>query len=414
MTRVVGMVVVGSGECGTRAAFELREQGWTGSITLVGAEDESPYERPQLSKSVLNSAGPFSPTHICSAEQLESAGIDFIRGVAVHSVDPNRHQVMLADRRRIGYERLLLATGAMARRISQPQLGGVHYLRSHQDAKALRSYLHPAAHICIIGGGFIGMEVAASARARGCAVTVVEIGPRPMIRLVPAAIAQLVAARHEKEGVDLCCQTSIVSSYAVDRRTAVCLSNGETLMCDVVLAGIGATPNTALARQAGLTVDNGIRVDSLLRTSEPDIFAAGDCCSFPHPLYDRRIRLECWHNAQDQGRTVAQNMLDQDRPFAAVPRFWSDQYDLTVRIAGLPDPAASEIVRRRADGVDIHFEMAASGRLLAASAVGVGNAAARDMRLAELLIAERVELQPAELADARLSLKSLLGSSVLG
>lgn len=407
------MVIVGSGECGTRAACELRRQGWTGSITLVGAEDEMPYERPQLSKSVLSSTVLVSPTPICSADDLGSARIEFIKGVAVSRVDPKRHHVVLADHRRIGYERLLLATGAFARRISERQLGSVHYLRSRRDAVALRNCLHPDARIVIVGGGFIGMEVAASARARGCAVTVVEIASQPMNRVVPTRVADLVTARHEQEGVRLRCQTSIVSWHETGEHTAVVLSNGETLICDVVLVAIGAAPDTALARQAGLAVDNGIRVDSRLRTSEPDIFAAGDCCSFPHPLYDdRQIRLECWHNAQDQGRTVAQNMLDRDRPFLAVPRFWSDQYDLTVRIAGLPDRAAREVVRRRADGVDIHFDTAPGGRLLAASAVGVGNAVAKDLRLAEILIAKRVQLDPLELADGCRSLKSILRSTV--
>jgi 3-phenylpropionate/trans-cinnamate dioxygenase ferredoxin reductase subunit len=176
-----------------------------------------------------------------------------------------------------------------------------------------------------------------------------------------------------------------------------------------VVAGVGAEPNTKLAEQSGLAIDNGISVDAELRTSDPDVFAAGDCCSFPHPLYDEaRVRMECWRTATDQAQVAATNMMGHRRPFAAVPSFWSDQYELTVQIVGLPNMAGREVVRRRSDGVDIRFTLAPDGRLIAAGAVGPGTTMARDIRLAERLIERRAQLDPEALVDGQVSLKTLL------
>lgn len=406
------MVVVGAGECGVRAAFALREAGWTGPLTLVGAEEAPPYERPPLSKSVLT--GPeeaCEPTALCDARALREAGIEFIAGAAVTGIDRDRHQAVLADGRRIGYQRLLLATGANPRRLplAGADVDGVRYLRSRADALVLRDRLRPGARIGVVGAGFIGMELAAAAAVRGCAVTVVEAAQRPMSRAVPAVIAATVADRHRQAGVELRCGLAVERLARRHRTLLLELACGEVLECDTVVAGVGAVPETALADKAGLAVENGVRVDARLTTSDPDIFAAGDCCSFPHPLYGgRRIRLEAWRNAQDQGRAAARNMLGADEPFAAVPWFWSDQFDLTLQIAGLPDTAAREVVRERPDGVPIRFGLGADGRLLSAGAVGTGNAVAKDIRLAEMLIARRAAPDRVALADPATPLKTLL------
>jgi 3-phenylpropionate/trans-cinnamate dioxygenase ferredoxin reductase component len=398
-----GMVVVGSGECGARAAFALREAGWNGPVTLVGAETLLPYERPPLSKSMMT-AEATDPVTIRDTEAFRFTGIDFIAGVAATDIDRDSHEVVLADGRRIAYERLLIATGANARRLPLDGMAGVHYLRSHSDALALRERLRAGARIGVVGGGFIGLEVAASATVRGCSVTVVEVAPRLMSRVVPTEIAAVVATRHEQAGVDLRCGTGVVRLGA-----ALELTTGDTLECDAVVAGVGAVPETTLAEKAGLAVDNGVRVDDRLTTSDPDVFAAGDCCSFPHPLYgDRRIRLEAWRNAQDQGGAAARNMLGADEPFTTVPWFWSDQYNLSLHIAGLPDAATTEVVRRRRDGVEIRFGLGPDGRLLAASAVGTGNSVAKDIRLAEMLIAARATPDATDLTDPAAKLKTLL------
>jgi 3-phenylpropionate/trans-cinnamate dioxygenase ferredoxin reductase component len=389
------IVIVGAGECGARAAITLREQGC--AVTLVGAE--VPYERPPLSKAVL--------TADAERATIDLPDVDLVPGVTVTDLDVDDHRLTLADGHTIGYERLLLATGAVARRLPGPH--GVHHLRTHHDALALREELTPGARVVVIGGGFIGLELASSAVARGCTVTVVEVAPRLMGRAVPEPVAAVMAARHAGAGVDVRCDTGI---SRLERSTAgwhLELTTGAALTCDVVVAGIGSVPETALAEKAGLAVENGIRVDGMFATSDPDVFAAGDCCSFPHPLYDgRRMRLESWRAAKDQGTAAANAMLGAGEPYGVVPWFWSDQHDLSLQIAGLPDAAVAEVVRTRPDGVEIRFGLGADGRLLAASAVGPGNTVAKDIRLAEMLIARRSVPDPAALADPAVALKTLL------
>jgi 3-phenylpropionate/trans-cinnamate dioxygenase ferredoxin reductase subunit len=409
MSTEPGIVVVGGGECGARAVFELRAAGWTGPVTLVGAEDALPYERPPLSKSVMT--GSAQPTSLYDATALRDADIDFIAGTAAIDIDRERHELVLADGRQIPYQRMLLATGAVPRRLPlhTDALDGVHYLRSLADALALRKRLRPGARIGIIGGGFIGLELAASASERGCAVTVIEAAPQLMGRAVPAEVAAIVAARHDQAGVDVRCGTTVVRLKSQGGAVLLKHTTGDTLECDAVVVGIGAVPETTLAEKSGLAVDNGVQVDNRLRTSDPDIFAAGDCCSLPHSLYDnRRIRLEAWRNAHDQGAAAARNLLGADLPYATVPWFWSDQYDLSLHIAGLPDTATSEVVRQRRNGVEIRFGLGSDGRLLSAAAVGPGNTAAKDIRLAEMLIAARSAPDAATLADPGAGLKALL------
>jgi 3-phenylpropionate/trans-cinnamate dioxygenase ferredoxin reductase component len=234
---------------------------------------------------------------------------------------------------------------------------------------------------------------------------VIEALPRLLTRGVPAEVAEVLHERHVAQGV----------SFHFGARTTgitdagVVLSDATIVRADLVVVGIGAVPNTELAVAAGLAVDNGIAVDATLATSDPDIFAAGDCCSFPHPLYgDRRIRLEAWRNAHDQAAAAARNLLGADEPYAAVPWFWSDQYDLTLQIAGLPDAATTEVVRRRPDGVEIRFGLGPGGRLASAAAIGQGNAVAKDIRLAEMLIATQAAPEPTALADPAVQLKALL------
>jgi 3-phenylpropionate/trans-cinnamate dioxygenase ferredoxin reductase subunit len=410
-TAVAGMVIVGAGECGTRAAFALRKAGWSGVITLIGAEHASPYERPPLSKASITSVELPALTSICDDAALAAADIDFIPGVEATHIDRDAHAVLLADGRRIGYQRLLLATGANARRLPLP--GGaaedVLYLRNHTDVVALRERLRPGAVIGVVGGGFIGLEIAGGAVSRGCNVTVIEFAPRLMGRVVPPEIADLVADRHAGAGITLRLGVGVAGLAQHDGRTVIELTDSTSVDVDAVVAGVGSFPETTLAARAGLEIENGIRVDDRLTTSDQHIFAAGDCCSFPHGLYGgRRIRLESWRNAQDQGAAAARNMLGADVPFEVVPWFWSDQHDLSLQIAGLPDAATSTVVRRRPDGVEIRFGLDAAGRLVAASAIGVGNAVAKDIRLAEMLIARRAHPNPAVLADPAGNLKNLL------
>jgi len=401
------MVIIGAGECGTRAAFSLRERDWTGDVVLAGAEPHLPYERPPLSKEAMTKGDTPAPKLIAEPARLEEAQIDLRVGVKVTEIDLSEHTVLFDDGRSTRYERLLLATGASARRL--PSAPSALTLRTYDDAVGIRSLLRPETQLLIVGAGFIGLELAASARALGCEVTVLEVNSRVMARAVPAPIAATMSARHTAEGVDLRCGVAITGyRHGADGWTLT-LGDGEAVTGDVLVAGIGVVPQTALAESAGLEIENGIRVNATLTTSDPDVMAAGDCCSFPHPIYGaRRIRLESWRNAQDQGAHAAGTMLGSSENFSVVPWFWSDQYDLGLQIAGLPSRDVTEVKRVRDDGADLRFGLADDGRLLWAAGVGVGTAVARDIRVAERLIERRAVPNPQALIDGTTQLKQLL------
>jgi 3-phenylpropionate/trans-cinnamate dioxygenase ferredoxin reductase subunit len=399
------IVIVGAGECGTRAAFTLREEGWDGRIVLIGTEP--PYERPPLSKT-----GEYKL--ICGGAALSEAGITFLPGVEAAGLDTAGHAVELADGRRLPYRSLLLATGARARRLP---FGGapVHLLRSHADAVALRARLAPGRRVAVIGGGFIGLELAASAAALGCRVTVVELGPRLMGRGVPARVAAVMAGRHVQSGVDIRCGTGVTGLAETASGVTITLAEGTAIEADVVVAGVGAVPETSLAWAAGIETADGVVVDARFATSAPDVFAAGDCCRYPHPLYEGRLlRLESWRAAQEHGAAAARAMLGSTEPYEGVPWFWSDQHGYTLQVAGLASEADRDVVRVRPDGVEIWFGLAPGGRLVAAGAAGPGNSVARDIRLAEMLIARGATPDPAVLADPGAALKSVLRSPVAG
>lgn len=404
-------VIIGAGECGARAAFALREKGFDGDVTLIGAEPVAPYERPPLSKASLLEA--LEPKFIASMERYTEGRIDLVTATTARELDPASRTVELSDGRLLRYDKLLLATGARPRPFPgmTDDSRRIRTLRTHAEAEALREVLEPGRHIAIIGGGFIGLELAASARKRGAAVTVLEGLPRVLMRGVAEKIATIIAARHRQEGVELRCGEAITGLEEGPQGAVVRLANGEIIAADLVLVGIGAVPNTALAEEAGLAIENGIAVDEGLQTSAPDIYAAGDCCSFPLALYGgRRVRLESWRNAQEQGALAAANMLDAGLTQTAVPWFWSDQYDLTLQVTGLADGAVTHLHRDLGEQAFLLFHMDETGRLLAASGIGRGNAVARDIRLAEMLIAAHARPDPAALTASHVKLKTLLAA----
>jgi 3-phenylpropionate/trans-cinnamate dioxygenase ferredoxin reductase subunit len=273
----------------------------------------------------------------------------------------------------------------------------------------LRQRLTAGARMIIVGGGFIGLELAATARRRGLAVTVIEGLSRLMARAVPAEISTIMEERHREEGVDILLDSAVSAVTEKDNEILVKLQDGRVVAGEFAVVGIGAIPNDELAAKAGLLVDNGIAVDRFLRTSEPDIYAVGDCCSFPAGIFgDRRIRVESWRSAQDQGALVAGNMLGANEPFLNVPWSWSDQYDLTLQVAGLATTATTSVRRDLGDQAFILFHLDNEGTLVAASGIGPGSAVGRDMRLAEILIAARTKPCVAALGSSNIKLKSLL------
>jgi 3-phenylpropionate/trans-cinnamate dioxygenase ferredoxin reductase subunit len=407
-----GMVIIGAGECGARAALALREIGYAGPVTLIGAEPHLPYERPPLSKEVMIGESDPVPKTIASAERLAAATITVIAGVAAERIDPDAKTVALAGGRSLPYEKLLIATGSESRHLplAGPPGGRIAYLRTFEEALHIRAGLRPGAHVAIIGAGFIGLEIAASARTRGATVTVIEALPRVLSRVVPPEIAAVIDARHRHEGVAILCGVGVARIEETEA-VAVTLTDEHRLAADFLVIGIGAVPVVAIAEAAGLHVGNGIVVDEHLRTSDPDIYAAGDCCSFPLAIYgNRRVRLECWRNAQDQGAQAARNMTGANEVISALPWFWSDQYDLTLQIAGLPDEGHHTVRRELPNDAFIVFHLAEDGRLVAASGIGHGTAVARDIRLAEMLIGKRSYPEPAQLSAPDVKLKSLLAA----
>ncbi|KQT53840.1 MULTISPECIES: NAD(P)/FAD-dependent oxidoreductase [unclassified Aureimonas] len=407
-----GMVVVGAGECGLRAAIGLRERGSTAPVTLIGAELHLPYERPPLSKDAMAIDGGPEPKAVASRDMLEEQGVSLIAGAEVVAIDRSAKAVRLSTGGLIPYDKLLLATGARPRRLPMAEgLSACVYLRTFDDARAIRAHLTRGVRVAVIGGGFIGLELAASARRLGCPVTVVESLPRLLMRAVPADIAEVIEREHRDRGVDILTGMTIEAIEETETGLRIALAGGRTVEADLCIVGIGAVPNVELAEGAGLATSNGIAVDAELRTSDPDIFAAGDCCSFPLDLYGgRRLRLEAWRNAQEQGALAAANMLGGHEGHDAVPWFWSDQYDLGLQIAGLCDEGRHVVRRDLGEGSFILFHLAEDGRLVAASGIGPGTAVARDIRLAEMLIARRSRPVPQDLAAPHVKLKALLAA----
>jgi 3-phenylpropionate/trans-cinnamate dioxygenase ferredoxin reductase component len=406
-----GMVIVGAGKAGSRACVALRENGWDGAITLIGSEAHAPYDRPPLSKSTITDEGEQVPPYLADEAVLASIKVNFIKSNSATTLDAANKTVTLSDGSAIGYEKLLIATGSVPRRLNveAEDPSRLLYLRTFEDSLTIRRWIEKGGHAIIIGGGFIGLEIAASARKRGIKVTVVEGLARVLSRGVPEDIAAVVTERHEAAGTRIVCGHLIESIDISHGGVTISLNGGEQIKGDFAVVGIGAVPVTRLAETAGLDLDNGIAVNETLRTSDPNIYAAGDCISFPLPVYGgRRVRLESWRAAQDQGALAAANMLGKNDKFMAVPWFWSDQYDLSLQIAGLQDEASHSVRRDLAHGGFIQFHLANDGRLVAASGIGPGNSVARDIRLAEMLIAKHAHPDPAQLSDADFSLKTLL------
>jgi 3-phenylpropionate/trans-cinnamate dioxygenase ferredoxin reductase subunit len=392
---MIGTVIIGAGECGVRAAFALREHGHERPITLISAEAVVPYERPPLSKGLSG-----EPKLIRTEAAYAQAQIDLRLGAEVTGIDRDAHKVRLRDGSDLPYDKLLLATGARARLFAGME--GCQTLRADADAAAIHRHFKPGARVGIVGGGFIGLELAATARQAGADVTVVEAAPRVLARAVPQLLARFIHDRHAAEGVTLVTGIGVARADA----TTIVLADGRTLGFDTVIAGVGALPNTRLAQDAGLDVDNGIVVDQNFRTSDPDIHAAGDCCNF---LWrGQRVRLESWRAAQDQGAHAAAAMLGAEDNYAKVPWFWSDQYDLTLQVAGLFDMARDVQQRPTTDDNCIVFQCNGEHRLSAVAGVGTGNAVAKAIRILEKLIERESLVEPSALADPSFNLKTLL------
>jgi len=354
MTTEPNVIIVGGGLAGAIAAQTLREEGFDRRITLLGEESNRPYERPPLSKDYLQGNTDRDSIFVHPESWYANHAVELRLGAAVTSLDPALRTVTTATGVQLGYDKLLLATGSTPRRVSVPgaDFDGVRYLRSVEDSERIKAGFARAQRVAIIGAGWIGLETAAAARNAGLDVTLLEASELPLLRVLGPEVAPIFADLHRDHGVDLRCQVAVaeltVGNGAV---TGVILKDGSRIDADMVLVGVGITPNSQLAAEAGLKVDNGIVVDEHLRTSDPDIFAAGDVAHAYNPRLGRHIRVEHWANARRQGVTAAKAMLGQDAVDARPSYFFSDQYDLGMEYTGDIGPSGYDrvIFRRHAD-----------------------------------------------------------------
>ena len=403
-------VIAGAGLAGAKAAEALREEGFDGPVVLIGDEAERPYERPPLSKDYLLGKAERETIFVHPPSWYADNGVELRLGVPVTGIDPTAHEVGLADGSRVGYARLLLATGSSPRRIPVPgaDADGVLYLRRVADSDEIKATFQTATRIAVIGAGWIGLETAAAARAAGVEVKILETAALPLLRVLGPEVAQVFADLHREHGVDLRLgvQVSEITGSG-GRADGVRLADGSHVEADAVIVGVGITPNSQLAEAAGLQTQNGVVVDARLRSSDPDIYAAGDVARAYHPALGRHIRLEHWANALNQPQAAARAMLGQDVAYDRVPYFYTDQYDLGMEYAGYVEPGGYDQVVFRGDVERREFIAfwLAGGRVLAGMNVNIWDAS----EMIQALVRSGRTVDQARLADPGVPLDQLAG-----
>ena len=404
-------IIIGAGHAGGELAIALRNEGWEGRILLLGEEAHLPYHRPPLSKAYLAGSVEKSSLSIRPQMAYDTANVEFIGGVRVSRIDRANQRLELADGSQLAYDRLAIATGGRPRPLSVPnaavaeRCANFHYLRSLDDVEQIRAQLAPGKRLAIVGGGYIGLEVAASAIAQGLQVTVLEALPRVLQRVTAAELSAYYERKHREAGVDIRTGVQVADLEVTgDTVTAVLCADGSRLAADLVVVGIGLLANTELAAEAGLQVDNGILVDEHAQTSDPQIYAAGDCTNHPNALLGRRLRLESVPNALEQSRVAAANMAGKAKTYASVPWFWSDQYELKLKMVGLSE-GFERLVLRGDPATDSFSAFYLKGdKVLAADTVN----RPQDFIAAKRLVAEGIAVTAEQLADDGRPLKELL------
>jgi 3-phenylpropionate/trans-cinnamate dioxygenase ferredoxin reductase subunit len=400
------IAIIGAGQAGGWAAQTLRKEGFSGRIVLLGDEAHPPHERPPLSKSVLSGEASPDSTRLQKTEAFEALALDWRPGAHVARIDRATKHIELASGETVAYDKLILCTGGRARTLSAPgtESVAVHTLRTIDDSLALAPMLKPGRRVVVIGGGWIGLEVAATARQKGADVVVIEAQSRLCERTVPREMSEHLLALHRSHGTRVVLGAAIERlSVGADGGCVVTLADGEALACDAVVAGIGMLPNDELAREAGLACDGGVLVDSRCQTSDPDIFAAGDVAVTPNPWAGRRLRLESWQNAQEQGIAAARAALGLEVDYQPLPWFWSDQYEMNLQIFGIPVPT-HRVVARGAPGSASFVLFYLDGDVVQAA---LGPNAAKDLRFARRLIEQRKAVDVQRLADTSIPMAKL-------
>ena len=400
-------IIAGASHAASMLAPTLRQQGWQGRILVVGAEASIPYHRPPLSKDYLAGEKTLDEILIRPAKVYEKSEVEFILNTSVESIDRNNKTVRLSNNETLSYDKLALTVGSKVRKVNLPgvDLDGVFYLRDLRDVERITPYINPGANAVIVGGGYIGLETAAVLNKKGMNVTVLEMMERVLQRVTAPVISEFYTRIHEEEGVSIRCGVGVSGFKGNGRVAKVLCSDGSGFAADLVIIGVGILPNTALAEAAGLEVDNGIVVNDRAQTSDPDIFAAGDCTNHHNPIYDRRIRLESVQNATDQSRVAAGAACGKEVSYNAVPWFWSEQYDLMLQIAGLSQ-GYDEIITRGDPGNGRSFAAfyLREGRVIAVDAVNKP----QEFMFSKKLIPLQKTVDKKRLADAGTPIKELL------
>ncbi|MBX7199082.1 MAG: FAD-dependent oxidoreductase [Rhodospirillaceae bacterium] len=406
MTGVViaPVVIVGGGQAGAQCALSLRQHGFTNPITIIGDEPVVPYERPPLSKDFLKGVAVRDRLFMRPAEIYAAQNIALRLGETVTAIDRASRVVRLGHGEAVPYAKLVLATGGRVRTLAVPggDLAGIHYLRTLAHVEEYRDRLTPGARVVMIGGGYIGLEAAAAATARGCKATVIEAAERVLARVTAPELSRFYEQVHRGHGVEIYTNET-VTGFASEDGVLQVECGTVRHAADLVIVGIGISPNVELARAAGLEVNDGIVVDDCTRTADPDIYAIGDCSNHPDALYGGRQRVESVPNALGQGKACAAAILGQPMPFTDVPWFWSDQFDLKLQMNGVPRPGDRVVIRGDMAAHKFSACYLRNGVLVACQAVN----SAKDFIQSKKLIAARARPDPARLGDANVALKDL-------
>ena len=398
-------VIVGASLAGATAAITLREEGAGGTVTLIGAEREPPYERPPLSKAYLRGEVPFDDALVRPSAFYAGHGIETIFGVRATRVDAAARVVELEDHRRVPFDALLIATGGRNRRVSIPggDLGGIYGLRTRRDADRIRAEMVPGRRAVVVGMGFIGSEVAASLRQTGLEVVAIDPAKTPLFRVLGDAVGQTIAELHRAHGVRTIFEDTVAAFEGTDRVSCVVTKGGLRLECDFVVVGIGIEPVVDLLDGSGIHVDNGVVVDQYCQTNVAGIYAAGDVANHYHPVFGRRMRVEHWQNAIKQGAAAARNMLGKRVMYDEVHWFWSDQYDANLQYAGFHTAWEQLVVRGRLDSRSFLACYVNEGRIDAV----VGLNRAKDVRRVMPFIKARRPVNLEQLRDDSVDLRHL-------
>lgn len=401
---MAGMVIIGAGHAAGQAAASLRQEKYTGPITIIGDEAHLPYQRPPLSKAYLSGSQEVDRVYLRAEKFYQEKEIDLQLSTRATAIDPDAKAVELADGSKIDYDKLLISTGSRPRLLNIPgsDLDGIHYLRTIDDVDGIRADMHEGANLVIVGGGYIGLEVAAVGVEQGLNVHVLEMEDRILQRVTTPTMSKYYDELHRGRGVQIHTNTG-VTGFSGDAKVQKVMCGDTEFAADMVIVGIGIVPNIELAEAAGIICDNGIVVDDHCQTSNPDIYAAGDCTNHPNALLDRRLRLESVPNAMDQARTSASNMLGGDKSYAAIPWFWSDQYELKLQMVGFSADGNREVMRGDMASNQFAVFYLKDNTVVAADTVN----SPKEFMLCKQLVGK--EADSAVLADSTSDLKSLLG-----